>query len=70
MDPEVQAFAARQHAWVEHFYPVSAEMFRGLGELYTSHPEFRANYDKIAPGLADFLQKAMTIYADTVLENK
>ena len=69
-DSEVQAFAARQHAWVEHFYPVTAEMFRGLGELYTSHPEFRANYDKIAPGLADFLQKAMTIYADTVLENK
>ncbi len=48
-DPEVQALAARQHAWIEHFYPVSAEMFRGLAELYTSHPEFRANYDKVAP---------------------
>jgi len=67
-DPEVQALAARQHAWVENFYPVSVDMFRGLGELYTSHPEFRANYDKIAPGLADFLQNAMNIYADTVLE--
>ena len=69
-DPDVQVFAARQHAWIEHFYPVSAEMFRGLGELYTSHPEFRANYDQVAPGLADFLQKAMTVYADTVLEDK
>jgi DNA-binding transcriptional MerR regulator len=69
-DPEVQAFAARQHAWVEHFYPVSAETFRGRGELYTSHPEFRANYEKVAPGLAEFMQKAMAVYADTVLEGK
>lgn len=69
-DPEVQAFAAQQHAGVEHFYPVSAKNFRGLGELYTSHPEFRANDDKVAPGLADPLQKAMNIYADAVLENK
>lgn len=69
-DSEVQAFAARQHAWIEHFYPVTAEIFRGLGKLYTSHPEFHANYDKITPGLAAFLQKAMAIYADTVLENK
>lgn len=67
-DPEVQAFAARQHAWIENFYPVSAEMFRGLAELYVTHPEFRANYDKVAPGLADFLRQAMVIYADTVLE--
>lgn len=69
-NPEVQAYAARQPAWIEHFYPVSAEIFRGLGELYTSHPEFPANYEQVAPGLADFLQKAMNIYANTVLESK
>ncbi len=67
--PEVQALAARQHAWIEHFYPVSAEMFRGLAELYTSHPEFRANYDKVAPGLADFLSQAMIILP-IMLENR
>lgn len=67
-DPEVQALAARQHAWIEHFYPVSAEMFRGLAELYVTHPEFRANYDKVAPGLADYLSRAMMIYAEDVLE--
>ncbi|MCB2209543.1 MerR family transcriptional regulator [bacterium] len=69
-DPEVQTLAARQHAWLEHFYPVSAERFRGLASLYTTNPEFRAFYDTFAPGLADFLKQAMDYYADTVLDKK
>ena len=48
-DPEVQATIARQHAWIENFYPCSAEMFEGLGQHYAEHPEFRATYDGIAP---------------------
>jgi hypothetical protein len=67
-DPEVQMLAARQHAWLENFYPVSAELFRGLGELYTTNQEFRAFYDRVAPGLAGFLKQAMDHYAETVLE--
>ncbi len=66
-DPEVQALIARQHAWIENFYPASAEVFRGLGDLYTTHEEFHAFYDHFAPNLADFMQKAMQIYSDTVL---
>jgi hypothetical protein len=69
-DPDVQALAARQYAWLEHFYPVSAEMFRGLGALYTTHAEFRAFYDQYAPGLADFLKQAMDHYADAVLDKQ
>jgi len=52
-DPEVQALIARHHAWVEHFYPCSAEVYRGLGQLYVEHPEFRAFYEKRRAGLAD-----------------
>ena len=63
-DPEVQAAIARHHAWIEHFYPCSAEVYRGLGQLYAEHAEFRANYDKYRPGLADFMRKAMAYYAD------
>ncbi|MFN2168790.1 MAG: TipAS antibiotic-recognition domain-containing protein, partial [Anaerolineae bacterium] len=55
------------HAWIENFYPCSAEMFRGLGQLYVSHPEFRATYDKYQPDLADFMAEAMAYYADQVL---
>ena len=58
-DPEVQATIARQHAWIENFYPCSAEVNAGLGQLYTANPEFRANYDKYRPGLADFMRDAM-----------
>ncbi len=67
-DTEVQTLAARQHAWLEHFYPVDAEMFRGLGEMYTSNQEFRAFYDRFAPDLADFLKQAMDHYAENVLD--
>ena len=68
-DPEVQATIARQHAWIENFYPCSAEMFQGLGQLYAENPEFKANYDKYRPGLADFMREAMAYYAEHTLTN-
>lgn len=66
-DPEVQAAIARHHAWIENFYPASADVYRGLGSLYTGNDEFRQTYDKYRPGLADFMQAAMTYYADNSL---
>jgi DNA-binding transcriptional MerR regulator len=69
-DPEVQALIARHHAWIEHFYPASAEVYRGLGQGYASHPDFRAFYDRYRPDLADFMAAAMACYADEVLEAK
>ena len=66
-DPDVQATIARQHAWIENFYACSAEMFQGLGQHYAEHPEFRANYDKYRPGLADFMWDAMAYYAEHTL---
>ena len=69
-DPEVQALIARHHAWIEHFYPASAELYRGLGQGYAEHPDFREFYDKYRPGLADFMQTAMAYYADHALAKK
>jgi DNA-binding transcriptional MerR regulator len=66
-DPAVQAAIAQHHAWIEHFYPAPAELYRGLGQMYVEHPEFRAYYEKYRPGLADFMQAAMAHYADTAL---
>jgi len=66
-DAQVQALIARHHAWIENFYPCSAERYRGLGRLYVEHPEFRAFYEKYRPGLADFMSEAMNVYADEVL---
>jgi DNA-binding transcriptional MerR regulator len=67
-DPEVQATIARHHAWIENFYPCSAEVYRGLGQLYTSDDRFRVYYEGFGPNLADFMQAAMAIYADDTLD--
>jgi DNA-binding transcriptional MerR regulator len=69
-DGQVQALIARHHAWIENFYPCSAEVYRGLAQGYAEHPEFRAFYDRYAPGLADFMRDAMAYYADEVLEGR
>lgn len=68
-DPTVQTWIAKQHTWIENFYPASADVFRELGELYATNEEFRAFYDQYKPGLADFMQQAMHFYANTVLSN-
>jgi DNA-binding transcriptional MerR regulator len=65
-DAEVQALIARHHAWIEHFYPASAELYAGLGRGYAQHPEFRAFYDRYRPGLADFMAAAMAHYAEVL----
>ena len=67
-DPEVQGYIARHHAWIEHFYPAPAEVYRGLGQGYVEHEEFRKFYDQYRPGLAGFMQAAMACYADHELE--
>ena len=67
-DPAVQAAIARHHAWIENFYPAAADVYRGLGSLYTGNDEFRQNYDKYRRGLTNFMQAAMTYYADNTLK--
>lgn len=67
-DPLVQHTIARQWNWLEHFYPVTPEIFRGLGSLYTDNPEFTATYDRYQPGLAAFMKAAMEVYADQRLK--
>ena len=61
-DADVQKAIARHHAHIEQFYPAPAEVYRGLGQLYVEHQEFRAYYDKYRPGLAGFMQAAMEYY--------
>lgn len=66
-DADVQAAIARQHAWIENFYPCSAEIFRGLGQMYVDDPRFAVNYERVKPGLAAFMRDAMIYYADHTL---
>lgn len=65
-DADVQHLVARHHRWIENFYPCNAEVYIGLAELYVNDSEFRQYYDGRHPGLADFLSRAMKVFARTL----
>ena len=50
--------------WLTVFYPkYSKEYHRGLGQMYVEDERFRANYDKLGAGCAEFLRDAINIYS-------
>jgi len=51
--------------WLSVFYPhYTKEYHISLGEMYVSDERFRAHYDKLAPGCAEFLRDAINIYCE------
>jgi DNA-binding transcriptional MerR regulator len=51
--------------WLCIFYPgYGKEYHKGLAEMYVADERFRANYDKLAPGCAEFLRDAINIYCE------
>lgn len=66
-DPQVQSAVGRHYGWINKFYACTKEIYQGLGKLYVSDERFRKHYDKHRPGMADFLNAAMQIYADKAL---
>ncbi len=52
--------------WQEHisknYYECSDEVFKGLGELYTTDKRFRNNINKIKEGLAEFMSESIAYY--------
>ncbi len=68
-DPEVQEWIGRHHRQInDRFYKCSAEVYRGLADLYVDDPRFTAFYDKVKPGLARFMREAMKVYSDSLHE--
>lgn len=45
------------------FYDCSHEMHRSLGSMYVDDPRFKARYDGIAPGLAEYARDAIAANA-------
>lgn len=62
--PAAQALVARWHDHMRYFYEPSVERLRGLGQLYVDDPRFAANFRELAPGLPEFLNRAITAYCD------
>ncbi len=63
-DRKVQALVARHRAYLNNFYEVKPDMYRGLGKLYVEDPRFMAYFEKYRAGLADYLAQAIEYYCD------
>ena len=61
----LHALLARHREWVSGMWgkPCSPGAYVGLADLYETHPDFRARYELLAPGLADYLPAAMRAYS-------
>jgi MerR family transcriptional regulator, thiopeptide resistance regulator len=59
-DPAVQALVERHRAHIDRwFYPCSVEMHKGLGAMYVADSRFVDNFEKVAPGFAQYLSDAI-----------
>lgn len=65
----VQARIPGLFNWLERAWGRKPEKdaFIGLGGMYMTHPDFRARYETLAPGLAEYLAEAMRLYAEREL---
>src|SRR5450432_3007347 len=63
---EVKAILERWHNHLSYFYEPTLDMLRGLGELYNTHPDFIANFQKLNPELPAFLQETISQYVDAL----
>ena len=57
--PEVQELIKEHRAGINFFYDCSNDMYAGLANMYVADPRFAHNYDRFAPGLAEFVRQAM-----------
>ena len=62
-DPRVLDVVAGHHAWLCGFWTPDATSYAGLARMYADDPRFRDQIDAVRPGLADYLEAAMTAYA-------
>lgn len=60
--PEAQKAVGDWQKHINFFYACSDEMLLGLGKMYIEDARFRAFYDRIHPGLAEFKFEAIKLY--------
>jgi DNA-binding transcriptional MerR regulator len=64
--PEVQACVERWRKNMDHFWTPKPEQLAYFGDLYNNDPRFKANFEKMAPGLAEFMREAINIYVKNI----
>ncbi|MGW2403479.1 MerR family transcriptional regulator [Streptomyces sp. NPDC001739] len=66
-DPAVQAEVDAHYQGICRMWTPNAAAFKALGQNYVDDATWRAAYDQVAAGLAEFQRDAMTAYADATL---
>jgi len=61
---QAQKGIARWHKHIEYFWVPNDQQLLVLAELYNSDPRFAANFKKIDPRLAPFMQEAVKVYVE------
>ena len=70
-DPQVQEWIRRNHQMInDRFYNCSLEMYRGLGDMYVQDERFAAFYERVRPGMAQFMQAAIHAHCDRLAGTK
>ncbi|MFB9367971.1 MerR family transcriptional regulator [Kitasatospora albolonga] len=62
-DAAVQAEVDAQFRSLTELHPVTADEFRAMGRACVRQPKWRAAHEAIAPGLAEYQQAAIELYA-------
>jgi DNA-binding transcriptional MerR regulator len=62
--PEAQAAVAAWRKHMDYFWTPNDEQLLGLASLYNDDPRFKANYDRLDPGLAEFIREAVKVYVE------
>lgn len=63
--PALAAVLERHREWIAEMWdrPCSPAAYAGLADLYLAHPDFRTRYERLEPGLCDYLARAMKAHA-------
>ncbi len=59
---EVQKVVAQWHKHLQYFWSPNDDQLLGLADLHNDDPRFKANYEKLHPGLAEFMREAVKVY--------
>lgn len=64
-DPDVQAAVGEYYAYLnQYFYTCDLEFLRNLADMWVEDPRFAVNYERIRPGGAEFVRRAVHTYCD------
>lgn len=70
-DPEVQEVIGERYREInERYYTCTPQIFQGLGEMYVADSRFTEYYERMRPGMAEFMRQTMAIYSDSLEKGK